>query len=85
VSGCSGKRPKMVDSIGRLISACRFAFDCDNDGFACSRSMETSNLSLSQSNEYHHPDSRMGKKEANCHVNFVVEEITTTTITRPLK
>jgi hypothetical protein len=27
--------------------------------------METSNLSLSQSNEYHHPDSRMGKKEAN--------------------
>jgi hypothetical protein len=30
------------------MSACRFALDCDNDhGFACSRSMEISNLSLS--------------------------------------
>jgi hypothetical protein len=44
-------------SVNGSFSACQFAFDWDNDGFACSSSMGISNLSLSQSHEYHHPDS----------------------------
>jgi hypothetical protein len=50
-----------------------------DDGFACSNTMGISNLSLSLSHEYHHhhPDSQMGKKEAKCHVDYVVEELTT--------
>jgi hypothetical protein len=52
------------------------AFDFDNGGFACSRSMEISNLSLSQSNECHHPGSPIGKKGANCCQVFE-EELTT--------
>jgi hypothetical protein len=40
--------------------------------------MGISNLSLSLSHEYHHhPDPQMGKKEAKCYVNYVVEELTT--------
>jgi hypothetical protein len=35
----------------------RFAFDWDDDWFACSKSMQLSNLSLSLSHEYHHPGS----------------------------
>jgi hypothetical protein len=49
--------------------------NCDDDGFACSNTMGISNLSLSLSQEYH-PDS-MGKRETNCRVTFVVEELTT--------
>jgi hypothetical protein len=51
----------------------------DDDGFACRNNMGISNLSLSLSHEYHHhhPDSQMGKKEANCHVDYVVEALTT--------
>jgi hypothetical protein len=41
-------------SVDRLLSACLFAFDWDDDGFACSRSMGISNLSLSLSHDYHH-------------------------------
>jgi hypothetical protein len=40
----------------RLLSSCQFAFDWENDGLACSKTMEISNLSLSVCNEYHHPD-----------------------------
>jgi hypothetical protein len=36
----------------------QFAFHWDDDGFACSNTMgRISNLSLSLSHEYHHPDS----------------------------
>jgi hypothetical protein len=43
-------------SVDRLLSACLvFAFlDWAHDGFACSRSMGISNLSLSLSHDYHH-------------------------------
>jgi hypothetical protein len=44
-------------SVDGLLSACLFAFDWDDDGFSCSRSMGISNLSLSLSHEYHHQDS----------------------------
>jgi hypothetical protein len=44
-------------TVDHLLSACRFAFDWDDDGFACSKTMEVSNLSLSLSHEYRHPDS----------------------------
>jgi hypothetical protein len=45
-------------SVVRLLSACGFAFDWDDDGFGvCSKTMEISNLSLSLSHEYDHPDS----------------------------
>jgi hypothetical protein len=44
-------------SVNRFLSECLFAFDWDNDGFACSKTMGISNLSLSLSNEYHHRDS----------------------------
>jgi hypothetical protein len=50
------------------LPACLFAFDWDNVGFACSRSMGISNLSLLHSHEYHHPDSLQltnGKMESN--------------------
>jgi hypothetical protein len=40
----------------RLLSSCQFAFDSDDERFACSKTMEISNLSLSLSHEYHHPD-----------------------------
>jgi hypothetical protein len=40
--------------VDRLLSACLFAFDWDDDGFACSKTMEISNLSLSLSHDYHH-------------------------------
>jgi hypothetical protein len=43
-------------SVDDLLSECRFAFNWDNDGFACSKTMGISNLSLSLSHEYHHPD-----------------------------
>jgi hypothetical protein len=49
------------------MSACRFAFDCDADGFACSKTLGMSIFSLSISHECHHPDSfnlQMGKREA---------------------
>jgi hypothetical protein len=36
------------------LPACLFAFDWDDDGFACSKTMEISNLSLSLSHDYHH-------------------------------
>jgi hypothetical protein len=70
-SSCNGKHPNIVNLVGRLLSSCRFAFDSDDERFACSRSMEISNLSLSQSYECHHPGSRIGKKEANCRVKFL--------------
>jgi hypothetical protein len=62
-----------------VMSTCLFAFISDDDGFACrsSRSMEISNLALSQSNANRHADSIIGKMEANCHVRFVVEDPTT--------
>jgi hypothetical protein len=40
-----------------LLSARQFAFDWGNDGFACSKTMEISNVSLSLSHECHHPES----------------------------
>jgi hypothetical protein len=41
-------------SVDGSLSACRFVFDRDDDGFACSNTMGISNLSLSLSHEYHH-------------------------------
>jgi hypothetical protein len=55
------------------LSSCRFAFDWDDDGFACSKTMEISNLSLSLYYEYHHLDSgsklsrRFCLGASNCH------------------
>jgi hypothetical protein len=39
------------------LSAYRFAFDWDDDGFTCSNTMGISTLSLSLSHDYHHLDS----------------------------
>jgi hypothetical protein len=44
-------------TVDRLLLACQFAFNWDDDGFACSNTMGISNLSLSLSHEYHHLDS----------------------------
>jgi hypothetical protein len=55
-SSCNGKRPNVVNLVGRLLSSCLFAFDSDDDGFSCSNTVAKWNLSLSQSHEYHHPD-----------------------------
>jgi hypothetical protein len=54
-SSCNGKRPNVVNLVGRLLSSCLFAFDSDDDGFSCSNTVAKLNLSLSQSHEYH-PD-----------------------------
>jgi hypothetical protein len=43
-------------SVDCLFSLCQFAFDRDNDGFAYSKTMRVSNLSLSLSHKYHHAD-----------------------------
>jgi hypothetical protein len=71
----------LVLLVNGSLPACGFAFDWDDDGFACSNTMGISNLSLSLSHEYHHhhrhPDSQTGKKEANCHVDVLVEGLTT--------
>jgi hypothetical protein len=43
--------------VHRLLLLCQFGFDWEDDGFACSNTMEISNLSLSLSqHENHHPD-----------------------------
>jgi hypothetical protein len=70
----TSKCPKFSRS---LLLSCWFAFNCDYDGISCIKIKAKWNLSLSQSSDYHHPDSLMGKKETNCHINFVVEELTT--------
>jgi hypothetical protein len=56
-------------TINGSLSACQVAFDWDDDGFACSKTMEISNLSFSLSHEYHHPDSLQltNGKEGNKH------------------
>jgi hypothetical protein len=67
-----------IDSVGRsLLSACRFAFDWDDERFACSNTMGISNLSLSLSHEYHHPHSLQltnGKEGSKQHFLESIEE-----------
>jgi hypothetical protein len=68
-------------SVDRLLSACLFAFDWDDDGFACSKTMEISNLSRSLSHDYHHAYSlqlRTGKMESNNTSERVQRRLTTT-------
>jgi hypothetical protein len=57
--------------------SCRFAFDWDNDVFACSKTMGISNRSFSLSHEYHHRDSLRltnGKDRSKQHSLCSVEE-----------
>jgi hypothetical protein len=42
-------------AVNGSLSACRFAFDWDDDGFSCSNTVAKGNLSLKK--KYHHPDS----------------------------
>jgi hypothetical protein len=56
---------------------CGFAFDWDDDGFACSKTMGISNLSLFLSHEYHHPDSLQltnGKDRSKQHPLWSIEK-----------
>jgi hypothetical protein len=72
-------------SVNGFLLACGFLFNWDDDGFACNKTMEISNLSLSQSHEYHHPDSLQltNSKEGNKHhflgsieeTNYLVERM----------
>jgi hypothetical protein len=67
-SSCSGKQGVHPPDVNRLLLACRSAFDWDNAGFSCSKTMGISNLSLSLCNGHHHPNSLQltnGKEEAN--------------------
>jgi hypothetical protein len=57
--------------------SCRFAFDCDDDGFACSNTMGMRNLSFSLSHHYHHADSLQlanGKDRSTHHFLESTEE-----------
>jgi hypothetical protein len=64
-------------SVDRLLSACRFAFDWDDDGFSCSNNGAKCNPSCSLSHEYHHPDSLQltnGKDGSKNHYSERIEE-----------
>jgi hypothetical protein len=61
-SSCNGKRPKVINPVGCHVDVIT-SFDCDNDGCSCRKIMVKWNLPLSQSNEYHHPDSN-GKERS---------------------
>jgi hypothetical protein len=67
-------------SVNRLLSAWLFAFDSDHDGFSCSKTV--ANEIFHCRNQMNiiiliHSNLQMGKKQANFHVNLVVEELTT--------
>jgi hypothetical protein len=64
-------------SVDGSLLAWWFAFNRDDDRFACSKTMGISNLSLSLSHEYHHPDSLQltnGKDGSNQHLLESIEE-----------